>query len=124
MRKEQSVALVLTQGDSKLTELLIYTVIFIASLAYSFILLSQFTTQVASNTITWSWATFYEFSIFALASITFGFFSLAEFNKLFGRERSNALSMILLVLKVLMWVIVIVELVGIAAVATVLELWG
>ena len=108
--------------SSKVADLVMYTVIYIASLAYSYILLSQFTAQVATNTITWSWATFYVYGFFAITSIVSGFFSLVEFYKFFGGERSKASSMFLLSFRVVLWITVVVELVAIAAVATILEL--
>jgi len=108
--------------SSKVADLVMYTVIYIASLTYSYILLSQFTTQVAKNTITWSWANFYVFSFFAITSIVSGFFSLMEFYKFFGGERSKVSSMFLLSFRVMLWITVAVELVTIAAVATILEL--
>ena len=98
------------------------TVIYIASLTYSYILLSQFITQVAKNTITWSWVNFYVFSFFAITSIVSGFFSLAELRKFLGGERSETSSMILLIFRILLWITVVVEFVTIAAVATILKL--
>jgi len=110
--------------SSKVTDLVMYTVIYIASTTYSYILLSQFTTQVAKNTITWSWATFYVFAFFVSTSIVTGFSSLAELHKFLGGERSRALSMFLLLFRMVIWITVIVELVATAAVATILELGG
>ena len=108
--------------SSKVADLVMYTVIYIVSLTYSYILLSQFATQVAKNTITWSWTTFDIFAFFVSTSMVSGLFSLAEFYKFFGGERSRALSMFLLLLRVVIWITVIVELVATAAVATILEL--
>ncbi len=108
--------------SSKVTGLVMYTVIYIASLAYSYILLSHFATQVAKNTITWSWTTFYVLGFFAITCIVSGFFSLVEFYKFFGGERSKVSSMFLLLFRVVLWITVVVELVAIAAVATILEL--
>lgn len=108
--------------SSKVADLVMYTVIYIASLTYSYILLSQFTTQVAKNTITWSWVDFYVFGFFAITSIVSGFFSLVEFYKFFGGERSKVSSMFLLSFRVVLWITVVVELVTIATVATILEL--
>ena len=111
-------------GNSKIADLVMYTVIYIASLAYSYILLLQFTTQVAKNTITWTWATFDVFAFFVSTSIVSGFFSLAELHKFLGGGRSKASSMILLIFRILLWITVAVELVAIAAVAAILELGG
>lgn len=108
--------------NSKIADLVIYTVIYIASLAYSFILLSQFTTQVAKNTITWTWVDFYVFGFFAITSIASGFFSLAELHKFLGGGRSEASSMILLIFRIVLWATVVVELVAITVVATILEM--
>ena len=111
--------------SSKVTDLVMDTVIYIASTTYSYILLSQFATQVAKNTITWSWTTFDIFAFFAITSMVSGLFILAEFYNFFnffGEERSRALSMFLLLLRVMIWITVIVELVATAAVATILEL--
>jgi len=107
--------------SSKVTDLVMGTVLYIASLTYSYILLSQFTTQVATNTITWSWANFYVLSFFVSTNIVSGFFSLAELHKFLGGENSKASSMILLIFRILLWITVTVELVAIAAVATILE---
>ena len=108
--------------SSKVTDLVMDTVIYIASTTYSYILLSQFTTQVAKNTITWTWTTFYIFAFFVSTSMVSGLSSLAEFYNFFGGERSRALSMFLLLLRVVIWITVIVELVATAAVATILQL--
>jgi hypothetical protein len=77
---------------------------------------------VAKNTITWSWVDFYVFGFFAITSIVSGFFSLVEFYKFFGGERSKVSSMFLLSFRVVLWITVVVELVTIATVATILEL--
>jgi hypothetical protein len=99
-----------------------YTVIYIASFTYSSILLSHFTTQVAKNTITWTWVNFYVFGFFVITSIVSGFFSLAEFHKFLSGGRSKASSMILLIFRVVLWITVAVELIAIAVVASILEL--
>jgi len=109
-------------GGSKMVDLVMYTVIYIASFAYSYILLSQFTTQVAKNTITWSWVDFYVFGFLAITSIASGFFSLAELHKFLGGGRSKASSMLLLIFKIVLWITVAVELVAIAVMATILKL--
>ena len=98
-----------------------YTVIYIASLTYSYILLSQFTAQVAKNTITWTWATYDVLAFFVSTNIVSGFFSLAELHKFLGGENSKYSSMILLIFRIVLWITVIVELVATAAVATILE---
>jgi len=108
-------------GDS---DLVMYTVIYIASLAYSYILLTQFTTQAAKNTITWTWATFDVFGFFVSTSIVSGFFSLAELRKFLGRGNSKYSSMILLIFRIVLWSTVVVELVATAAVATILKMRG
>jgi hypothetical protein len=105
-----------------MVDLVIYTVIYITSFAYSYILLSQFTTQVAKNTITWTWVDFYVFGFLAITSIASGFFSLAELQRFLGGGRSRASSMLLLIFKIVLWITVAVELVAIAAVVTILEL--
>ena len=107
--------------SSEVTDLVMGTVIYIASLTYSYILLSQFITQVATNTITWSWANFYVFCFFVSTSIVSGFFSLAELHKFLGGENSKYSSMILLIFRIVLWITVVVELVAIAAVDTILE---
>ena len=111
-------------GNSKVADLVMDTVIYIASLACSYILLSQFATQVAKNTITWTWVTFDVFAFFVSTSIVSGFFSLAELRKFLGGENSKYSSMILLIFRIVLWITVIVELVATAAVATILELRG
>ena len=110
--------------NSKIADLVMDTVIYIASLTYSFILLSQFTTQVAKNTITWTWATFDVFAFFVSTSIVSGFFSLAELHNFLGGGRSKTSSMILLIFRILLLITVAVELVAIAAVATILKMRG
>lgn len=110
--------------NSKVADLVMDTVIYIASTTYSYILLSQFATQVAKNTITWSWATFDVFAFFVSTSIVTGFSSLAELHKFLGGERSRALSMFSLLLRVMIWITVIVELAATAAVATILKMRG
>ena len=110
--------------DSKIADLIMYTAIYIASLACSYILLMQFTTQVAKNTITWTWVNFYMFSFFAITSIASGFLSLAELRKFLGGENSKYSSMILLIFRIVLWITVVVELVATAAVATILKMRG
>jgi len=111
-------------GNSKIADLVMYTVIYIASLAYTYILLSQFTTQVAKNTITWTWATYDVLAFFVSTSIVSGFFSLAELRKFLGGGNSKYSSMILLIFRIVLWITVIVELVATAAVATILKMRG